>query len=98
MTQNTFSLNDVKVLLADNTVTITNPSSLQLTLSSSDQLVISVSDKAADMVCGACGKLRPVDTTLRALRQSLLASLQGSSAAVAPLNIEQWTAPDFPEW
>ncbi|XP_029023842.1 IgGFc-binding protein-like [Betta splendens] len=97
MTQSTFSLNDVKVLRSNNTVTISNPSSLQLTFTPSDQLVISVSDKAADMVCGACGKLQPVDSTLRALRQSLLKSLQAPSTVFASLNIEQWTAPDFPQ-
>lgn len=98
MTQTTFSQNNVKVVVSDNTVRISNPSSLQLTFSSTNQLAVGVSDEVADMVCGACGKLVPNDTTLRALRERLLVSLHGPSTVFASLNIGQWTAPDFPQW
>lgn len=96
MTQTTYSQNNVKVVVSDNTVRINNPYSLQLTLSSTNQLAVSVSDEVADTVYGACGKLMPNDTTLRALRERLLVSI--SSTIFASLNIGQWTAPDFPQW
>lgn len=98
MTQTTYSQNNVKVVVSENTLRINNPYSLQLTLSSTNQLAVSVSDKVADMVCGACGKLMPNDTTLRAVRERLLVSLRGLSTVFASLNIGQWTAPDFPQW
>ncbi|KAK2830490.1 hypothetical protein Q5P01_018421 [Channa striata] len=99
VTQTHFSENNVELVVSDNTVSINNPSSLQLSLDSANQLTISVSDKVADMVCGACGQLTPNDATPRALRQRLLASFHGmsQSTSFASLNIEQWTAPDFPQ-
>lgn len=98
MNQTTFSQNDVKVIVSDNTVTIRNPSSLQLSFNSANQIAISVTSQVADVLCGACGKLQPNDTTLQALRERLLVSLHGLSSVFAALNIGQWTAPDFPQW
>lgn len=98
MTQTTYSQNNVKVVVSDRTVKINNPYSLQLTFSSTNQLAVSVSDAVADKVCGACGRLTPNDTTLRALRERLLVSLHGPRTVFASLNIGQWTAPDFPQW
>ncbi|KAI3358666.1 hypothetical protein L3Q82_015078, partial [Scortum barcoo] len=98
MTQTTFSLNNVKVMVSSNTVTINNPSSLQLSFSSTNELTMSVSDQVADMNCGACGKLKPVDTTLRDLRERVLVSLHGPSITLASLNIGKWEATDFPQW
>ncbi|GLD63936.1 IgGFc-binding protein-like protein, partial [Lates japonicus] len=97
MTQTTFSKNNVKVVVSDNTVRINSPTNLQLSFSSTNKLAMSVSDEVTDMVCGACGKLKPIDTTLRALRERVLMSLHGPSTAFASLNIGQWTAPDFPQ-
>ncbi|XP_040909680.1 IgGFc-binding protein-like [Toxotes jaculatrix] len=97
ITQTTFSQNNVNVVVSDKTVRITSPTTLQLSFSSTNQLTMSVSDEVADMVCGVCGKLKPVDTTLQGLSKKLLKALRGSSTAFASLNIGQWTAPDFPQ-
>ncbi|XP_031722449.1 IgGFc-binding protein-like [Anarrhichthys ocellatus] len=83
LTQPTFSQNNVKVVVSDNTLTI-NTSSLQVSFSSADELTITVSDKVADVVCGVCGTIRP-------------AQLLRPNAASASLNFRQWIAPDFPE-
>lgn len=64
MTQTTFSQNNVKVVVSDNTVRINSPSNLQLAFSSANDLALSVSDEVANMVCETCGKLKPIDTTL----------------------------------
>lgn len=98
MTQTTFSQNNVKVLVSDNTVSISSPSTVQLSFSSTNELVMSVSDSVVDMACGVCGKLRPIDTTLRDLRERLLVSFHGQSITFASLNFGQWQAPDFPQW
>ncbi|XP_037649596.1 IgGFc-binding protein-like [Sebastes umbrosus] len=97
MTQTTFSQNNVKVAVSDNAVRINSPSSLQVSFSSTNELAISVSDKVADVVCGACGTIRPTYTTLQDLRETLLVDLHGPSTDFASLNIGQWTAPDFPQ-
>ncbi|XP_023265555.1 IgGFc-binding protein-like [Seriola lalandi dorsalis] len=83
--QTTFSQNNVTLVVSDNTLRINNPSSLQLFFSSTNKLTMSVSDKVADTLCGACGKLKPVYTTL------------GPSSASASLHIKRWMAPDFPQ-
>lgn len=98
MTQTTFSQNNVKVAVSDNAVIINSPSSLQVSFSSTNELAISVSDEVADVVCGACGTIRPTYTTLQDLRETLLVYLHGPSTDFASLNIGQWTAPDFPQW
>lgn len=98
MNQTTLSHNNVTVEVSHNTVSIYSTSSLQLSFSSTNELAISVSDEVADMVCGLCGKLRPIDTTLQALRERLFVSFHGLSTEFASLNIGQWTAPDFPQW
>lgn len=97
MTETTFSQDNIKVLVSDNTVSINSISSIQVSFSPTNDLAISVSNKAADLVCGACGTIRP-DTKLQDLRERLLVSLLGPSTAFASLNIGQWTAPDFPQW
>ncbi|XP_051246393.1 IgGFc-binding protein-like [Dicentrarchus labrax] len=89
MTQTNVSQNSVEVKVSDNAVGISSTSGLQLSFSSANVLAMSVSDQVADMVCGACGKLKPIDTTQLNLR--------GKSTAFASLNIGQWTAPDFPQ-
>ncbi|XP_070702064.1 IgGFc-binding protein-like [Pempheris klunzingeri] len=96
ITQTTFSKGNVQVMVSDKTVRISSPATLQLSFSSTNELTMSVSDKVADMACGACGKLKPVSTTTRGLSKRLLGSFHGQSSTFASLNIGQWTAPDFP--
>lgn len=96
MTQTTFSQNNVKVSVSDNTVRINSTSSLQVSFSSTNKLTISASNKVADVVCGACGTIRP--TKIQDLTEGLQASLGGQRTAVTSLNIGQWTAHDFPQW
>ncbi|XP_059206328.1 IgGFc-binding protein-like [Centropristis striata] len=96
MTQTTFSQNGVNVLVSDNTVRINSPFTIQVSFSATNELAISVSANVADMVCGACGPVRPTVTTIRDLREQLLVSLLGPTNTFAALNIGQWTAPDFP--
>ncbi|XP_047461425.1 IgGFc-binding protein-like [Mugil cephalus] len=97
MYQNTFTRNNVKVALADNTVKINNPSSLQLSFSPTNELTMSVSDEVADALCGACGRLTPVAPTSRSPEQMLLEYLRGTTTTFAVLNMGQWMAPDFPQ-
>ncbi|XP_067468831.1 IgGFc-binding protein-like [Thunnus thynnus] len=97
MTQTTVSQNNVTVEVSNNTVSIYSASSLQLSFSLTNELTISVSDKVADMVCGACGKLRPIDTTPQDLRERLLGSFHELRNACPSLDLVQWTAPDFPK-
>lgn len=85
-------------MVSDNTVRIDSSSSPQLSLSSTNELTMSVSENVADMVCGACGNLRPADTTIQELREMLLVSLHGQSTSLASLNIAQWMTPDFSQW
>lgn len=98
LTQPTFSHDHIKVVVSDNTVRIDSSSSIQLYLSSTNELTMSVSENVADMVCGACGTLRPTDTTIQELKEMLVLSLHGQSTSLASLNIVQWAIPDFPQW
>ncbi|KAL7381442.1 hypothetical protein ABVT39_005557 [Epinephelus coioides] len=50
MTQTTFSQNNVKVSVSDNTVRINSTSSLQVSFSSTNKLTISASNKVADVM------------------------------------------------
>lgn len=96
MTQNTFSKNGITVSVSDNTVNITRTTSVQLVFDSINELTLSVSDAVANTVCGACGKLKPMDTTLLSLRERVLGSFHGLPRNSAYLN--PWIAPDFPSW
>ncbi|KAM9340233.1 IgGFc-binding protein-like [Symphorus nematophorus] len=98
MNQTTFSKSNVNLVVSGNTVKISSASNLLLSISPTNELTMSVSDQVADMVCGVCGKLKPVDTTLLNLRERLLVSLYRPSISLATLNTGQWTAPDFPQW
>ncbi|XP_037329243.2 IgGFc-binding protein-like [Pungitius pungitius] len=92
LTQTTFSQDNLKLVVSDNTVTISS-SNLQVLFSSTNDLTINVSDNAS--VCGACGAIKPPPAKQRGLKEKTLVSFLGTGSA--SLNIGQWTAPDFPQ-
>lgn len=98
MSQPNFSQKNVTVTVSDDTVEINSVSGLQLSFSPSNDLTMSVSEKVADLVCGACGRLSPTSDTPLTLGESLLISVQGQTTKFASLNMRKWKAPDFPQW
>ncbi|KAI4817690.1 hypothetical protein KUCAC02_011073 [Chaenocephalus aceratus] len=67
LTQTPFTKSDVNVVVSDNTVIIDSTSTIHVSFSSTNELAISVSDVVADVLCGACGTIRPTIIELLAL-------------------------------
>ena len=55
------------MVVSDNTVIIDSTSTIHVSFSSTNELAISVSDVVADVLCGACGTIRPTLIELHTL-------------------------------
>ena len=92
LNQKSFSTINTSLLISDNAVTINSEQGLQLSFSPANQLTISVREKAAELVCGACGN----PTVVPVVGQQLQFFLGGLHPRphVANMDMAKWKARD----